>query len=131
MLSKNQVEAEEESIRSDSLQLPDDERQAFYTQFNGKIKDPDTYATLAWSLPFCLHHFYLGEWVRALLDIAVAWAGLAFCFTGKGGLIAFGVILILGVMMAELYSLVRAQVIVQNHNNRTMRKIITRLEKAH
>ncbi len=124
MLNKEQVEAEEDSLRSDSLRLPDNQRQTFHAQFNRKFKDSDTYATLAWSMPIGLHHFYLGEWGRALLDISIFCIGLAFCFTGEGGLLAFGLLLILGISIAELYSLFRAQVIVQNHNNRIMRQIL-------
>ncbi|MBU61961.1 MAG: hypothetical protein CMI26_05620 [Opitutae bacterium] len=124
MLNKEQVESEEEKIRSDSLQLTDEERRTFHAQFNTKLKDPDTYAALAWSLPVGLHHSYLGEWGRTLLDIAFFCLGLFFCLTGELSLTVFGALLILCISLAELYSLFRAQVIVQNHNNRIMRRIL-------
>ena len=127
MLNKEKVEAEEEMIRSESLQLPEEERRIFHAQFNSKIKDPDTYATLAWSLPIGLHHFYLGQWGRSLLDITLFCLGVFSCFSEERALIGFGIFLILCICVAELYSLFRSQLIVQNHNNHIMRKILSNI----
>ena len=125
---KDQVEAEEEAIRAEVSRLPDTDRQAFYGQFNQRLKDPDTYATLAWSLPVGLHHFYLGNWLRALMDIGIFLSGIAMIlsgiFNGRAVSMVLGILLILGVTIAEFYSLFRSQIIVQDHNNRLMRKIL-------
>lgn len=130
MLKKVEVDEEEEKIRTDILQLPEQERKAFHAQFNNKIKDPDTYATLAWSLPVGLHHFYLGQWGRSLLDIVLFCIGLLSCLTGELAMVAFGIFLILCISIAELYCLFRAEVIVQNYNNSKMREILADISTA-
>ena len=125
---KNQVETEEEAIRAEVSRLPDTDRQAFYEQFNQRLKDPDTYAALAWSLPVGLHHFYLGNSLRALMDIGIFLSCIAMIlsgiFNGRVVSMMLGILLILGVTIAEFYSLFRSQVIVQDHNNKLMRKIL-------
>ena len=140
MLSKSKVEDEEEHIRSQAAQLPEQARQAFYSQFNAKVKDPDTFAVLAYSFGLSFHHFYLGKWVRALIELAITFIGFAIwlsslfitltetSFNDSMSPIALGYLPLIAIGLIELYSLFRAQIIVQDHNNRTMRQILSTLE---
>ena len=131
MLTQVQVDEEEERIRAESLNLPAHERQLFHKQFNAKLKDPDTFAALAWSLPVGLHHFYLGKYLRGLLDIFIFFLGVVFCVSGEPILITLGILLIIGVSLFELYSLFRSAIIVQDHNNQVMRRILAEVRNQH
>ncbi|MBL64431.1 MAG: hypothetical protein CMI30_13625 [Opitutae bacterium] len=128
MLDKQLVEAEAERLRDEVQRLPDPIRFVFHRETNKELKDPDTYAVLAWSLPLCLHHFYLGKWNRGLLELAAVILGLVFFIAGISAdemiLLAIGIPLILAVSVAELYCLFRSEVIVKNYNNKLMVQIL-------
>jgi hypothetical protein len=123
MLDRKTIQDEEGAIQAESLLLEDRQRHDFHGQCSQRLKDPDTYAALAWSLPVGLHHFYLGKWEKALLDISLMLAGIIFLSLGKYTAI-LGIFLILGVVIAELYTLFRSQLIIQDHNNKIMRKTL-------
>lgn len=120
MLTSEQVLETEERLRKCVRALPDDKRLAFYRQAERRLKDPDTYAALNYLFIAGLHHFYLGKWVRGLLNITVFLAGVMLLFTP---LAVIGILLIVAISMAELYALFKSQTIVQAHNNRIMEQI--------
>lgn len=120
MLTSEQVLETEERLRKCVRALPDDKRLAFYQQAERRLKDPDTYAALNYLFIAGLHHFYLGKWVRGLLNITVFLAGVMLLFTP---LAVIGILLIVAISMAELYALFKSQTIVQAHNNRIMEQI--------
>ncbi len=120
MLNSEQVLETEERLRKSVRTLPDDKRLAFYQQAERRLKDPDTYAALNYLFIAGLHHFYLGKWVRGLLNITVFLAGVMLLFTP---LAVIGILLIVAISIAELYALFKSQTIVQAHNNRIMEQI--------
>ncbi len=120
MLSASEVNAEEERIRGLVRQLPDDKRFVFFQEAEKRLKDPDTYATLNYLLIAGLHHFYLGNWLRGLTNLAIFLIGIVMLFTP---MIIVGILLILTVSVIELYALFKSQIIVQAHNNAVMKKI--------
>jgi TM2 domain-containing membrane protein YozV len=120
MLTSEQVLETEERLRKCVRALPDEKRLAFYRQAERRLKDPDTYAALNYLFIAGLHHFYLGKWVRGLLNITVFLAGVMLLFTP---LAVIGILLIVAISMAELYALFKSQTIVQAHNNRIMEQI--------
>ena len=75
-INKRTIRAEEEAIRNEVAALESQKQKEFHTYCAEKLKDPDTFAALTWSLPIGLHHFYLGAWQRALpelvFDVATA-----------------------------------------------------------
>jgi len=121
-----QVAAEEERLRLAVRALSDSARSEFYTQFEQQVKDPDTYAVLNYLFISGLHHFYLGKWQRGLFNLCVFVAAIVFMFND---LLWLGTMILTAITIAELYALFRAQLIVQDHNNRVMREVLATLVK--
>ena len=121
-----QVAAEEERLRLAVRALSDSARSEFYTQFEQQVKDPDTYAVLNYLFISGLHHFYLGKWQRGLFNLGVFVAAIVFMFND---LLWLGIMILIAITIAELYALFRAQLIVQDHNNRVMREVLSTLVK--
>ena len=126
MVSKREVEEREERIRKKVRELPDDIRLTFFRESERKLKDPDTYATLNYIFIAGLHHFYLGKWIRGLINIFVFWVGVVFLFTAYTSI---GILFILAISVAELYALFYSQVLVQDHNNTVMEGIYEQIER--
>ncbi|SEM91363.1 TM2 domain-containing protein [Nitrosomonas marina] len=127
-LSEQDVLDEEERLRKCVRDLPDDKRLAFHQQTEKQLKDPDTYATLNYIFIAGLHHFYLGKWIRGLLNISIFVTGIFMLFTP---LALIGILIMVLVSVIELYALFRSQVIVQAHNNAVMEKIYRKITKKY
>ena len=125
MLRKETVNQKEEEIRELVRGLPNEKRKAFFEIADKKLKDPDTYATLNYMFIAGLHHFYLERWVRGGLNLGIFLLGIIFLFTGRWG---FGLLAIFGITVAESYSLFLSQIIVQDHNNKVMIRILRMVE---
>lgn len=119
-LREEAVRAEEEAIREQVRQLPDDQRAAFFHRYNKELRDPDTYAVLNWLFLAGLHHFYLGRVQRGLVNLVAMVVGLVLLVIGIG----FGGLVILVVLLVELPALFRSQVIVMDYNNRLARTLL-------
>lgn len=120
MLSDSEVTEDEERIRELVRQLPDDRRFVFFQEAEKRLKDPDTYATLNYLFIAGLHHFYLGNWLRGVTNLAIFLIGIVMLFTSMR---IVGILLILIVSVIELYALFKSQIIVQAYNNAVMKKI--------
>jgi TM2 domain-containing membrane protein YozV len=120
MQSSEQVVEAEERLRESVRALPDDKRFAFFKEAGLRLKDPDTYAALNYLFIAGLHHFYLGKWLRGLLNIVIFLVGVVMLFTS---LVVIGVLFIAAVTAVELYALFKSQAIVQAHNNKIMEQI--------
>ena len=120
-IGEQDVEAEEESLRAQVLALLDAQRQAFYAVGKREIKDPDTYAVLNWCFLAGLHHFYLGRWGHGLIDIGIFLLGIILIIAGHA---LIGIGCILAISAWELWALVRAQIIVQDWNNKVYKRVL-------
>jgi len=120
------IAAEEERLRLAVRELSDAARNEFYTQFERQVKDPDTYAVLNYLFISGLHHFYLGNWGRGLINLTVFVTAIVLMFTGN---LWLGIILLLAITIAELYALFHSQLIVHEHNNRLMQQLLVTLGK--
>ena len=120
------IAAEEERLRLAVRELSDSARNQFYTQLERQVKDPDTYAVLNYLFISGLHHFYLGNWWRGLINLAVFVAAIVLMFTNN---LWLGIILLLTITIAELYALFHSQLIVREHNNRLMQQLLVSLSK--
>ena len=125
MLNGDQVEQAENRYRDAVLKLSDDKRKEFYSLSTKRIKDPDTYATLNWFFIAGLHHFYLGQWVRGLANIALIIVGFSLLFTDATTL---GVLMLLAIVAAEFWELFRSQIIIKDFNNKVTKQILTELD---
>jgi TM2 domain-containing membrane protein YozV len=121
VLGREAVEAEDERLSELAAQLPNAQRKEFYRSLSRRLKDPDTYAALNWFFLAGLHHFYLGKWWWGAIDLAVFAIGVALLFFQQ---YLMGILLILTISAIELWALFRAQVIVQDWNNRLTRELL-------
>lgn len=120
MKSKEVVQQDEERIRQLVRELPDDKKSLFFQQTEKNLKDPDTYATLNFLFIAGLHHFYLGNRIRGLINITIFFIGVLFLFIG---LAALGILILIVISTIELKALFKAQLIVQDYNNGIMETI--------
>jgi hypothetical protein len=131
LLSKTNVDAEEEAIRARSMKLSDDDRKIWLTEVIKKTRDPDTYAVLNWSLFFGLHHFYLGRYFRAPLEWLAGIFAVASIYLGYTNHVLWTVVGFLGlfvVICLDFYELFRSQIIVQHYNNEKMDRALRKFE---
>lgn len=126
MKSIEAVQEDEERIRKLVRELPDDKRLIFFKQIEKDLKDPDTYATLNFLFIAGLHHFYLGKWVRGLINIIIFLIGVFFVFAGFVGM---GIFILIAISAIELKALFKAQLIVQDYNNEVMKMIYREVSK--
>ncbi|SEG00980.1 hypothetical protein [Nitrosomonas ureae] len=120
MRSKGAVQEEEERLRKLVRTLPDDKRLQFFQQAEKNLKDPDTYAALNFLFIAGLHHFYLGKWLRGLVNLSIFLQGVVLLFTPA---VILGVLLLLAVTIIELKALFNSQIVVQEYNNSVMERI--------
>lgn len=122
-LQQDQVREEEERLRDRLGALDDHQRATFYRAYNGRLKDPDTYAVLNWCLLVGLHHFYLARWLRGTINLALFLIGIALLFENP----LIGIALIMLIPLIELPALFRSQVIVADHNNQVAKTVMSQL----
>ena len=121
ILKRDEVDAEEERLREQVRNLPEQERKAFYDQLKRELRDPDTYAVLNWFFLVGLHHFYLGRWIRGLINVVLVAAGVAFMIYEQW---ITGAVLVGIVIVMEMWELFRSQIIVQDWNNRVYERLL-------
>lgn len=109
----NALDQQEDALRSQVTRLEPSQRQYYYDIESQRIKDPDTYAALNYIIVGGLHHFYLGTGLYGLLNMMAMSCGVLTFALG-------GWILVVLVLLMELPQLLRAQTIVQQHNNQVM-----------
>lgn len=121
MLDQRRVNADEESLRQQVRDLPDAARARFYSEVGERLRDPDTYAVLSYSLICGIHHLYLRRYGLWLLELILSVIGILLLLTPW---LPAGVVLLIALLALELYCLFRSQVIVQDYNNRVMREVL-------
>lgn len=124
-MNARDAELEEERLRVAVRALNDDQRRRFYDIATPRLRDPDTYAALNWSLLAGMHHFYLGRWMRGAVTLLCFVGGVAALFVEA--LRWPGVVLLVAILAVELSELFRSQTIVKLHNNRMMAQALDAL----
>ena len=137
-LKTEEVRYEEEELRINVRELQENQRKIFYDRYTKKIRDPDTYAVLNWFCIAGLHHFYLGKYIRGLINL-VAPQCLAFLMltisppgvVTERSLFNWGVywwvVGVITVAFIEAPALFRSQIIVKDYNNRMTRRVLSEL----
>jgi hypothetical protein len=121
MIDQLRVNAEEETLRQRVRGLPDAARARFYADVGERLRDPDTYAVLNYSLICGIHHLYLRRYALWLFELVLSVLGIVLLVTPW---LALGAVLLLALLGAECYCLFRSQLIVQDYNNRVMREVL-------
>jgi TM2 domain-containing membrane protein YozV len=119
-MTSEQLNAQEEQLRSEVNALSPEQRKLFYQQEKRLVKDPDTYAVLNWFFAAGLHHFYLGRFQRGAVNLTLMLIGILT-------INSFGVFLIIVVLLIELPQLFKSQRIVHQYNNQVMADILKQL----
>jgi hypothetical protein len=119
-LYQQKVNEEEESIRLSIRGLSDETRQKIFAESKRKVKDPDTYAALNYALVAGLHHCYLGQYLRVLIELGLFVFGIYLLIND----ITLGAIFVASMLLLEIYELFRSQITVQHYNNQVMKVIV-------
>lgn len=110
----------EDRLREQIRALSDEQRKQYYRLERQRLKDPDTYAVLNYFFIAGLHHFYLGNTTRGIINVVLMLLGLVLLplFT------PLGIILLVTVFIVELPQLFKSQRIVFEHNLALMEAIL-------
>lgn len=118
-LVADNVDRQEEEIRDRLHNLDEEARQRIYTLAAKQTKAAETYAMCNYLFVAGLHHFYLGKVFRGLLNLSVFIIGLITLPIN-----GIGLIFIIGITGVELPALFRSQIIVKDHNNKIMLRLL-------
>ena len=107
-----QLEKNEDLLRSQVNSLPDDQKKEFYKRQSRRLKDPDTYATLNWFFLGGFHHCYLGKYSLFALELTLLTVSIVGLILGHSS-----ALLILALLVIyELPQLFFSQKIARQHN---------------
>lgn len=107
-----QLEKNEDLLRSQVNSLPDDQKKEFYKRQSKRLKDPDTYATLNWFFLGGFHHCYLGKYSLFALELSLLTVSIVGLILGHSS-----ALLILALLVIyELPQLFFSQKIARQHN---------------
>ena len=127
MLNSDDVKKEEEKIRKEIFLLDDESKKSFYNNISNEIKDPDTYAVLNWLFITGLHHFYLKKYTKASINLSLFLISFMLMFSDIY-LLAIGIFI--AVFIMELNQLFYSQIIVQDYNNKILKKSLEKINKS-
>ena len=112
----------EDRLRSHLGALPDARRRDYYDAVNPRLRDPDTFVVLCWSLGLVgLHHLYLGRWFSFVRDLmagaSVVGITVFWLFNGEWShAVLLFVVALVVTFFDTIYNLVFSQRVVQKHN---------------
>lgn len=107
-----QLEHNEELLRTQVKSLPEAQKKEFYEQQSKKLKDPDTYATLNWFFLGGFHHCYLGKYGLFILELALLTISVIGLILGHPS----ALIILSLLVIYELPQLFFSQKIARQHN---------------
>ncbi|MBF0272470.1 MAG: M48 family metalloprotease [Magnetococcales bacterium] len=121
-LPQKDLDQLEDRLRAHLRELPDAQRREYYNAVNPRLRDPDTFVVLCWSLGLLgLHHVYLGRWLSFLRDLIAGACGVGilifWMLNGEWTYAALLFAIAVAVNLFDtIYSLALSQRIVQKHN---------------
>ena len=127
VLKSEIVEEQEEKLRASVRELNESERKFFFKSFSKQVKDPDTYAVLNFFIITGLHHFYLKKYIRGSINLSFFLLAIVklFSFQEDGLWLGhIGILIVMLLVLIEIPSLFRSQIIVKDYNNRLSKKIL-------
>ncbi|NQY21205.1 MAG: TM2 domain-containing protein [Campylobacteraceae bacterium] len=127
MLNSDDVNNEEERIRKEIFLLDDESKKRFYNNISSEIKDPDTYAVLNWLFITGLHHFYLKKYTKASINFSLFLISFILMFSD---IFLLGIGIFIAVSIMEVNQLFYSQIIVQDYNNKILKKSLEKINKS-
>ncbi|MDC0611480.1 hypothetical protein OAP63_12135 [Vibrio sp.] len=120
-----EIEEREEKLRHDVGELSPEKRKHYYHVVSMQLKDPDTYATLAWSSVGGFHHLYLQRYIQFLVEIVLVITCIVLMICG----ITLAIWGIVALAIFELPQLFYSQKIARLYNYRLSKSIFEDLSK--
>lgn len=121
-----QLEKNEDLLRSQVNSLPDDQKKEFYKRQSKRLKDPDTYATLNWFFVGGFHHCYLGKYALFALELTLLTVSIIGLVLGHSS-----ALLILALLVIyELPQLFFSQKIARQHNYKLSCEIFNEVRRG-
>lgn len=116
-----------------AMRLPDEQRALYFTMLSKRLKDTDTYTTLAWTLGgLGIHRLYLGQITHAAVQVIMGPMGLFLVIGGIAGdtpaIALVGVVLILADLIAWASDLIRYASIIEEQNRLIKLKILEQIK---
>src|SRR5690625_3086039 len=118
MLTEKALNLDEQELREQIRALTDEQRALYHRLEMELLKHPGTYLRLNLASPLGLHHFYLRRWGRGLFNLTLTLLALVLIISGF--LTAFGIMLLLTVVVVDIPQLLHARLLVHNYNNGVM-----------
>lgn len=118
MFTEKALNLDEQELREQIRSLNDEQRTRYHDMELQQLKHPGTYLRLNMACPLGLHHFYLRRWGRGLLNLTMTLLGLALIVSDF--LAAYGIMLLLAVILIDIRQLLQARLLVHSYNNRVM-----------
>ncbi|MCG9752165.1 hypothetical protein L1D54_16965 [Vibrio brasiliensis] len=121
-----QLEKNEDLLRSQVNSLPDDQKKEFYKRQSKRLKDPDTYATLNWFFLGGFHHCYLGKYSLFALELTLLTVSIVGLILDHSS-----ALLILALLVIyELPQLFFSQKIARQHNYKLSCEIFNEVRRG-
>ncbi len=127
-MSEECFRQEEEQLREQISKLSSEQKKRYYALEVEQVKDPDTYAALNWAFIAGLHHFYLGNWQRGVLNLLLMVIGCVFYFSQLMPFVGAGMVLL--VFIIELPQLFNSQKIIHRYNNQLMKRLFREVSNS-
>lgn len=118
MFTEKALNLDEQELREQIRSLSDEQRTRYHDMELQQLKHPGTYLRLNLASPLGLHHFYLRRWGRGLFNLTLTLLALAMILSDF--LAAYGIMLLLAVILVDIPQLLQARLLVHSYNNHVM-----------
>jgi len=129
MFSEKALNLEEHELRETARALPPPLKHQYQLLEQRHLKRPSTYRALNWVFPTGIHHFYLRRWLRGLITLSLTLGGLYLVYASQTS--AFGLMVLMVVVVIEIPQLLNARHLVHSCNNRIMAQCLEQVQRAH
>ncbi len=116
------LKLDENKLREQISRLTIEQKRQYYSLEVENLKDPDTYSILHWFFITGLHHFYLGNWQRGIINVVLLSLGCLLIINDPFAFVGAGLIALTFVI--ELPQLFNRKNIIHAYNNRLMRELL-------
>lgn len=127
MFSEKELNLDETDLREQVSLLSEEQREAYFHCEQTAFKRPTTYAALNTLFFLGAHHFYLGRWLRGLVNLALGITALTLLL---GGQVLYGLAVLLALAIVEIPQLLNYEHLVHAYNNNSMRQCLIRVKKS-
>lgn len=128
MFTEKALNLEEQELREQIRSLSHEQRTRYHHMELQQLKHPGTYLRLNMASPLGLHHFYLRRWGRGLFNLTLTLVALALILSDL--LAAYGIMLLLAVILVDIPQLLQARLLVHSYNNHAMAQCLTAVTKT-